>query len=448
MKSNLENKKLLEESPISKLFARYAIPSVITFLFFGFQNLIDGVIVGNYIGSDALGGVNIILPFYSIMIVIELIIGIGSQTIVSIGIGEQKIQKAQNAITTGFWALLIIAFIITVILFLFSEKLALMLGANQEMLPFSLSYVKGLAPFIIPILLCFYSDAILKASGHPRFSMIIMSTIVLLNIILSMYFVIVLKLGVMGASLATGIAFTIGLLISGYIIFNPKQKLSMLKGKFKRNLLIKIVYNGSSEGVSELGSAATILIINLAVVKLAGADGVAAFTAINYINFTGVLIFLGVSDGLIPVLSYNYGAKNYNRVKAIFKFAARVNIIIGLLIFSIFHIWGSSIIQLFFDGNNPKVTEIAEQGLSIYSFVFLINGLNILTTSLFTSLENAKLSIVISALRSLVFVFIGVSVLSKYMGINGIWIALPLAEVFTLIVSLYLIYITNKRLLK
>ncbi len=444
----MQNQESLEKSPIGKLFLKYAIPSAITLLFFGFQNIIDGIIVGNYIGANALGGVNIILPFFSIIMVISLIIGVGSLTIVSIGIGENNIQKSQNAINTGFWALFILSTAITVIIFFYAKDFAVLLGANNILLPFSVAYLKGLTPFIVPISLCFYSDAMLKATGRPGFSMIAMSTAVVLNIILSAYFVIILKWGIVGASTATGIAFTIGLLISGTITANPKQKLSFFKGKFKWNLLRKIIYNGSSEGVSELATAISILIINLTVVKLAGNDGVAAFTAINYVNFAGVLLFLGISDGLIPVLSYNYGAKNYKRVKAIFKFALKTNIIIGLIIFTILQLWGNSVIQLFFDADNSNVLEIAVNGLSIYSFVFLANGLNILTTSYFTSLEQAKKSIIIAVLRGIIFVIIGVTIFSKHWGLDGVWIALPIAEGLTLLVSFTLIYFTNKKLLE
>ncbi len=166
MKSNLDDKILLEESPIRRLFFKYAIPSVVTVLFFGFQNIIDGIIVGNYVGSDALGGVNFILPFYSFIMVVALIIGIGCETIVSIGVGEKDISKARNAMSTGFWALLTISITLTIFLWFFAEDFTTILGADQRLLPHAMNYLKGLVPFILPIELCFYSDAMLKATGQ------------------------------------------------------------------------------------------------------------------------------------------------------------------------------------------------------------------------------------------------------------------------------------------
>ncbi|UCZ56389.1 MATE family efflux transporter [Desulfurispirillum indicum] len=446
MKSTSDNKHFLEQAPVSRVFLKYALPSIVTMVFFGLQSLVDGIVVGNHLGPDALGGINIILPLFSIIMVLALIVGIGSQTLVSMELGRRNPEKAQDAMSTGFKAMVGISAMATVLLLLFAEPLIRLMGADERLLPFSLAYLTGLTPFILPLSLCFYSDAMLKALGHPRFSMVIMSLTVVINVLLSLYFVIGLDWGTAGASAATGVAFTVGLLISGSITFNPKQRLSMLKGRFRLPLLLRAAYNGSSEGVSEMAAAATILIINLTVVRLLGADGVAAFTAINYINFMGVLLFLGISDGLIPVLSYNYGARNYERVKRFFRFAAVVNMSIGTVVFILLQVFGGHAILLFFDSSESQAFQIAAEGLHLFAFVFLANGLNMLIIASFTALGEAKNSLVISVLRGLVFVLIGVTVLPVFFGIHGVWLAIPLAEVLSLGVALLLVRRIYKRL--
>lgn len=446
MKSNLDDKHLLERAPVSRLFLKYALPSVVTMLFFGFQSLVDGVVVGNHLGSDALGGINIILPLFSFIFVLTLIIGIGSQTLVSMELGRNNTEKAQDAMTTGFRSLAVVSLITTTLLLLFDEQLTKLMGADERLLPFSLAYLKGLVPFILPLTLCFYSDAMLKALGHPRFSMIIMSLSVVINVALSLFFVIGLGFGTAGASVATGIAFTVGLMISGSITFNPGQRLSMLKGRFRPPLLRRAAYNGSSEGFSELAAAISILIINLTVVRLLGADGVAAFTAINYINFTGLLLYIGISEGLIPVLSYNYGARNYERVRRLFRFAAAINMSIGVTVFVVLQVYGSHAILLFFDSPEIQAFRIAVDGLHIFAFVFLVNGLNVLIISYFTALGEARNSLIVSMLRGLLFVLAGVTVLPIFMGIYGVWAAIPLAEFSALGVALLLILRTNRKL--
>ena len=446
MKSNLDDKHLLERAPFSSIFLKYALPSVVTMVFFGVQSLVDGIVVGNHLGPDALGGINIILPFFSFIMVLALIVGIGSQTQVSMELGRKNTEKAQDAMSTGFWALVAVGLIATVFLVLFAEPLTSLMGADERLLPYSLAYLKGLLLFILPLTLCFYSDAMLKALGHPGFSMIIMSLSVVINVVLTVYFVMGLDLGTTGASVATGLAFTIGLLISGSITFNPKQRLSMLKGRFNMQILRRAAYNGSSEGVSEMAAAISILIINLTVVRLLGADGVAAFTAINFVNFIGILLFLGVSDGLIPVLSYNYGAGNYERVKRLFRFAAGVNMSIGVVVFVVLQLFGGHAMLLFFDSRESQAFRIAADGLHIFAFVFLVNGLNVLIIAYFTALGEATNSFIIAVLRGLVFLLIGVTVLPIFIGINGVWAAIPLAELLVLGVALLLIHRTHKKL--
>ena len=267
-----------------------------------------------------------------------------------------------------------------------------------------------------------------------------MSFAVLLNIVLSWYMVSVLAWGTMGSSVATGISFTVALLIALALILNPKQKLHLFKGRFSWELLAKAVYNGSSEGVSELASAVSIFVINLTIVHLLGAEGVAAFTVINYLNFIGILLFLGISDGLVPVLSYNYGAKNFQRVKRIFSTTLRVILLIGLCIFCLLQLYGVRIMELFFkDTNSSEVLAIAAEGLSVYALIFLLSGFNILTTSFFTSLEHAHDSIIVAALRGFVFIVLGAKILSYIFGIAGVWIAIPFAELLTFLVALYLL---------
>ena len=167
MKSNLDDKHLLERAPVSRIFLKYALPSIVTMVFFGVQSLVDGIVVGNHLGSDALGGISIILPFFSFIMVLALIIGIGSQTLVSMELGRQNTEKAQDAMSTGFWALVAVSLMATAFLLLFTEPLTTLMGADERLLPFSLAYLKGLVPFILPLMLCFYS-CLLYTSPSPR----------------------------------------------------------------------------------------------------------------------------------------------------------------------------------------------------------------------------------------------------------------------------------------
>ena len=167
----------LEQGSIGTILIKYAAPSVISMLFFGLQSLIDGIVVGNYIGDKALGGINIILPLFSVLMVVSLTVGIGCQTVVGHGLGANDIPKAQKAMTTGFWALTAISIVCSGLLWLFAEPFIRLLGANDVLMPYSVGYFKGLVPFLLPVSLCFYSDLMLKAMGRPIASTVIMSLV-------------------------------------------------------------------------------------------------------------------------------------------------------------------------------------------------------------------------------------------------------------------------------
>ena len=255
---------------------------------------------------------------------------------------------------------------------------------------------------------------------------------------LSLLFVLQLGWGIIGTSIATGIAFSIAALISGAILLKGRHSVRLLKGHFSFSLLWRASYNGSSEGASELSSALSILIINNVIIRLIGAEGVSAFTVMNLTNFIGVLLFLGISDGMIPVMGYLFGAQQFDRLKAFFRFIAKTNFVIGILVFTVLQCFGETIIGLFVKDPHSHTAEIAYQGLHIFSYVFLINGFNILVTSFFTSIGNALGSIVIATLRGVVFIGIGMLILPTFLGERGIWLTLVLSEVLTLAVSIFL----------
>lgn len=434
----------LRNGAIAPLFRKYAIPGVVTLLFLGLQTIIDGIVIGNFVGANALASVSLILPSYSFMAAIAIIIGVGCQAVISIRLGEQNKQGANDALKSALLFLIGFSIVISTIIYIFAPQIALLLGANEVLLNNSVDYLRALTLFFPIIVIMFFSDYVIKAVGRPVYSMTIMSGTVILNILLDILFVIYWEMGTYGAGLATGIAFTIGAVFNVPVMLGGGKILQLSKGKFNWRLVWQMMYNGSSEGMSELSSGISTLLFNLALMYYIGASGVAAFTAINYVFFIGITVFLGVSDGIIPIVSYNYGANQWTRIRHVLTIAIKSNFTIGLILFFLLTFFGDQIISLFFNGSETEVMKIASEGTRIYAYAFLINGLNILSASYFTALGNAKISIIISALRGLVFVVIGIYLFPRLFGIEGIWYAVPVAEMCTLTISYLLVKRTFK----
>ncbi|MGL4805595.1 MAG: MATE family efflux transporter, partial [Bacteroidales bacterium] len=375
----------LANQKIWKLFIHYAIPGVVGLLFVGIQSIVDGLMVGNFLGADALAGVSLILPCYSLAVALAVVIGIGSQTIVSISLGEQNYPKAQDAMTTGFVSVLGISLFFTFLMLYFQEELARLLGANDTLLPYAVGYIKGLVPFMPVLTTMFYSDFMIKSIGKPRYAMLITSSSVLLNVLFNWLFIKVWGYGTMGTGLATGVSFSIGALFSYGILFNTQNIISVTKGKFRLSYFRQMLYNGSSEGLTEFAAGISTFLFNITLMKFAGENGVAAFTVINYVFFVGTTVFLGISDGIIPIISFNYGAGQIRRVKQAFFLGVRTNSVIGVILFSILFFFSQPIITLFFNEAASQVVSMASHGASIYAFAFLASGLNIISSSFFTS---------------------------------------------------------------
>ena len=435
----LEREKLLLTGEIPRLFMKYALPGVAGLLFLGIQSVIDGIVLGRFVGANALASVNLVLPCYSLISAFAIVMGIGGQTLVSISLGRGDKQEANDALRSVFVFLLGMSVVVSLVIFLSAGKIASFLGANEVLLPDAVHYIRALVPFFPLLCAMFFSDYIIKAMGHPLYATSVMGMTVVLNIVLDLVFVAVLGWGVMGAGLATGIAFTMGACFNVPRLFSRHEVVAVQRGRYDRRLVWNAFYNGSSEGMSELSVAITVFLFNITMMRYLGESGVAAFTAINYILFIGTTVFLGISDGIIPIIGYNYGARKQERIKSILKLAARTNSLIGIGLFLLLLLFGEQVIGLFFKDHGSEAFEIASRGVSIYCFAFLLCGLNILASSYFTAIGNAKISIIISALRGLVFVGIGILVLPAVFGIDAIWYDVPIAEICTLSVSFWLV---------
>ena len=222
-------------------------------------------------------------------------------------------------------------------------------------------------------------------------------------------------LGIKGAGLATGLAFTLGALFNIPRMFQRGQVVVVQRGRFRWPLVWNALYNGSSEGISELSAGITIFLF-------------------------ATTVFLGISDGIIPIISYNFGAGRLDRIEKVLRLAGRVNFMIGITLFAILFFFGQQITSFFFKGGEAlDALAIANYGITIYCFTFLMSGLNILASSYFTAIGNAKLSVVISMLRSLVFVTFGIIVYPSLFGIQSIWYNVPVAELCTLFISFMLV---------
>lgn len=436
------DQKILGTEKLSKLFIKFTIPSIIGMIFVGIQGIIDGLFVGNVLGGNALASVNLVQPYMQIIMAAALIISVGAQSIIGINLGKGESEKAQNIFRTASILLILISILVTILGVFFSEKIALILGANEVLLEGSSTYIQIISYFTAFIAIMFLFEMIVRVIGKPNISLVSMIISVVLNIILDYLLINKFNLGIKGAALATGISYTMAFLINIIPFVSKKTIINLYKGRFDKSVLFQMIYNGSSEGVSSISNAISMFLFNTALMKIAGENGIAAFSIINYIAQVGYMVLFGISDGIRPIISYNFGAQNENRVNKTLKISIIVNIIIGAIIFIVMATFSKQLIEIFLK-DGKYVVEIASTGAKIYGIAFLFNGTNILISSYFTAIDDPKNSIIVAMNRGIVFILIGIVILPYIFGINGIWITIVFADIMTILLCYRLL--NNKR---
>ena len=429
---------VLGTEKISKLFIKFSIPAILSLTIAGVQTMVDGIFLGNFVGTNAMASVNIAAPFMQLMIGMNLIIGIGGASYIGRSLGEGQVKRAQDIFKSACLFMIGLSIVILVLGFTFSHQLASFLGANDVLLADSSTYIKILALFAPFIGLSFILGVFVRCIGKPNVYLISSVASLFANIILNYVLIKQLKLGIVGALIATGLSFTTSFLIAAIPFIKKTAVLNFFTGKFNWKLTGQLLYNGSSEGVSSLAAAISTFVFNMAFMRIAGEVGVSAFTAIGYISLFASLIVCGVSAGIGPVISYNYGAQLHDRVKQMMNISCKMAMIMGTSLVVLIFLFGKYLIMMFVS-DNEAVLDLALHGSKIYAFTFFFNGLNILFSGYFTSIGDALSSIIVAVCRGMIFILLGISILPQFIGISGVWMTVPVAEVLTLLVVICLL---------
>ena len=433
----MSQENILGTEKISKLFVKYSLPAIVAMVINGVQTIIDGIFLGNFVGPNAMASVNLVQPFNQLIIGTSMIISIGCISFIGRTLGEGKKKEAQNIFKTSLIVMFLVSVIITFVGIIFNKNIAMILGANEVLLESVSIYIKTLAIFSIPMSLMFLFGFVDRVIEKPELYLKGSIISVMTNIILNYILIKKLQLGIRGAAIATGMSFSMALIITILPLLNKNSVINIFKGKFDESTIWPVVYNGSSEGVTAIAIATTAFVFNMAFMQIAGEIGIAAFTSISYISQFGTLIMFGISDGIGPIISYNYGYQKHDRVDDVLKISYKVTLLVGIALFAILFLFGRSLVGMF-AGSNKDVLEMAINGSKLYAFTFFFNGFNIVYSGYFTAIGKAKESIIISACRGIVFIIIGIFVLPIIVNLKGVWLTVPFAELMTFIIGIRL----------
>ena len=313
------------------------------------------------------------------------------------------------------------------------------LGATDMLFPYCKDYLRILLLFAPASMLQTLFQNLTVTAGRPSLGLSLSVGAGIINIILDYLFMAVLGMGVMGAALGTGIGYVIPASI-GILFFSGKNgTLSFVRPSLRLSVLAKSCANGSSEMVSQISSAVTTFFFNRAMLKMLGENGVAAITIIIYAQFLLTTLYIGFSMGVAPVISFNYGAGNLLRLKNICRICLRFIAVSSACIFLSSLLFGPRLVHLF-AGSETLLYDIAAPGFVLFSFSFLFSGMNIFSSATFTALSNGRISALISFFRTFGLIMLCLLILPALIGVNGVWLAVPVAELLTFGVSAYFLH--------
>lgn len=416
---------------------KFTFPSIFMMVIMSMYTIVDGTFVVRLLGTEAFSAVNIIYPLLSIVLAIGTMFGSGLTAIVSIKLGEGKKQEANENFTFIIIFGIFLGITLSILCRIFLKDIIYILGANDTIYRYCYGYA-------IPIILFFPFDilqlmfqTLYVANGKPTIGLIVTTLGGIINIVLDYIFIAKFNMGIEGAALATGVgctfSATFGLL---YFSLNRKGNLHFVKPKVSWQTLLATTTNGSSEMVSFLSTSITTFLFNVILMKLVGTDGVAAIAILLYIDFILIAVNLGYSMGVSPLISYNYGAREILKVKALYKLSRKSCLIFGVIMSSLAIIFSKNLISIFVQENSP-VFLLAVFGLKIYSLSYIFKGYNIFSSAMFTAFGNGKISAIISFMRTLVFLTLSLVILSILFKTTGVWSAAPVAEALSFILAMF-----------
>ena len=419
---------------------KYTLPTIMMMVLLSSYTIIDGMFVATLVGESALASINIIVPIFNIILSIGLMFSTGGTAIIGRLMGQNKNKEAREFLSLLYIIASIVCIIFSIIILVYSNDITRLLGADSILYKDALDYLITVGIFGFTLVFQCLANSLLVAAGKPTLGFILGIISGLTNIILDYIFISpnILNMGISGAGYATGIANSIpAITCTLYFIFNRKQTLYFFKPSTNIILIFKACYNGMSELVGQLSIAITTFMFNIILYYFALNDGIKAITIILYIQMLQQAIFTGYNLGVAPIISYKYGEQNHDQLKSVISISLRFLSGISIIVIIISIVFSKELTMLFLSVDSSAFS-LSVRGLSIISLSYIFMSYNLFISNLFTSLSNGHISALLAISRSLIFMVICLIVLPYSIGIDGVWLAPVIAELFGCILSYYI----------
>lgn len=423
-----------------KTLFRFAFPTMVMMAFMALYTMFAGFFVANYISADALAGLNIVIPGAGILASIAVWLGAGSSVVISRKLGMGRQQEARGDTTMVILLTIVLGLGVTLAAQYFAEPILRFLGSTERLHPYALSYYRMSFYFAIPCLLQVLFQFLFVASGKPKLGLFCVSAGGISELILDYVLIVKHGMGVSGAALATGIGYSIPAVVGlVWFLFGTRNPLRLTVPKFRPRMLLNSLTDGAANMIINLSGSVVTWLFNLTILRYLGEIGIAAATIVLYARFLFNSVLTGYASGVAPVISFHHGKGDTQQVKALFRISIRAILLASLGTMILCAILCKPIARLFAAGD-PALTHLACLGILLFSLNYLFNGLNTFTNTLFSALGNGKVSALMAFLYTFVFLVAAIQLLPRLgLGVAGIWLAIPAAELCSAVLSVALL---------
>lgn len=430
----------MDKGSINKLLFKLSAPAIVGMLINAIYNIVDSIFIGKYVGSLGLGATSIFLPIQMIILAFSILIGVGSASVFSRSYGKKDYFKLEKIIGNIFFLIIIFSFSVSILGTLFTKDIMLLFGSSQNILPYAISYSQIMFLGVLFLPICITYNNIIRAEGNSIDGMNMMIIGMLANIVLDYIFIVKMNMGMFGAGFATSISKFINFLyLVYYLRKKTKVKLKIKNIKFDFNLTKEVLSIGSSGFIQQLSMSFIIVFLNKLLFTLGSDLAISIYAIIYKLSMFFMMPIVGTTQGMAPIVGFNYGANKINRVFEAFKKTIFITSMIGIFGFVLIIFKPEFLLSLF--STNQKLIENGAFALKLVLFSIPLMGFYTTSISFFQSIGLAKISFLVSLLRQ-VLLFIPVLFVNIYilkLGLNSIWFSFLISDILAFLITLFIV---------
>ena len=437
---------ILGTEPIGKLLIQYSVPAIIAMTVTSLYNIIDSIFIGHGVGALAIAGLAITFPLMNLVVAFCTLVGIGGATISSIFLGQKDKVRATEVVHNVLIMCIINAVCFGGLTFLFLDSILLFFGASHDTLPYARDFMQVIL-LGTPITYVFIGlNNVMRATGYPRKAMFSSLLTVGCNIILAPIFIFSFDWGIRGAALATVVSQTVAMVWVLVHFANKKNFIHFDRrySRLKVRVVAKIFSIGMSPFLMNVCACVVVIFINNALQHTGGDLAIGAYGSVNRTLMLFVMIVMGITQGMQPIVGYNYGAKQYERVRKTLRYGITAGVVVTTVGFVLSELFPHAIVAMF--TTSEELVDLSVTGLRISCAMFPFVGCQIVISNFFQSIGRAPVSIFLSLSRQLLFLLPLLLILPTYWSTNGVWLSMPISDFIAFVIAVMALWIHQRKI--